>query len=316
MPREFTAISALSMVIASVAGTVLCMQVANMEARLEWELSTPVLWGLEAAVFGTAVYAWCSRVSLGGWMLGIAGLSLVRLALTTGAALVLAATRGDEHLFGPIRDASAVAPRMCAFLFSLMVFYPLRTFLPVRRARAGRRRTFSESAAVKSALGAVVGSDSDLVIWAGSEPRAGGGEKSARAATSMLDRAHRPVRMEGAIELPVRLVLAQMPPELVNERAEKISDSHMMSVPLEAILPQLKEARVAFSPAQIREWLPDSARRALTQGDADAEETESVILPLAQIVPQLPQDALALPAPSPPAWANVGDTESVVFATV
>jgi len=132
----------------------------------------------------------------------------------------------------------------------------------------------------------------------------------------MLDRAHRSIEIEGAIELPVRLVLAQMPPELVNEKAQRISDSQMMSVPLAAILPHLREARIAFSPAEIREWLPESAKRALEEGDDDAEETESVILPLALIVPQLPQEALALPPPSPPAWANVDQSERVVFARV
>ncbi len=122
--------------------------------------------------------------------------------------------------------------------------------------------------------------------------------------------------MEGEIELPVRLVLGQMPPELVNERAEKVSESQMMSVPLAGILPQLREARIAFSPAEIQEWLPESAKKAvnLEEGDEDAEEAESVVLPLAVIVPQLPKEALTLPRPSPPMWANVDQSERVVFA--
>jgi len=114
----------------------------------------------------------------------------------------------------------------------------------------------------------------------------------------------------------VRVVLAQLAPELVNERAQKIDESQMMSIPLGAVLPQLKEARVVFSAAQIYAWLPDFAKKAVTAPADDAVETESVTLPLALIVPQLPSEALTLPAPSPPAWASAKQSEHVVFARV
>jgi len=262
------------------------------------------------------VYAWRSAVSLGGWVIGIAGLELVRTAVTVGAAGVLV-TNGDHgHLSPAILSTSTLAPRMCAVLFALMVFYPLRTFLPLRSARAGRRRRFSDSAAVKSALGSAVDGDSELVIWAGSEGRAASEERVTRTARNMLETTHRPVDMEGAVQLPVRAVLAQLPPELVNERAQKIDESQMMSIPLGAVLPQLKEARVVFSAAQIYDWLPDFAKKAVTAPADDAAETESVTLPLALIVPQLPSEALTLPPPSPPAWASAEQSEHVVFARV
>lgn len=304
------------MAIAFVAGLVLCMQVANSEARLGWEVSASVLWAVEAAIFGTAVYAWRARVTLAGWMVGIGILGLVRLALTAGAAMALASMRGGEQMGAATGDTSALAPRMCAVLFALMVCYPVRRLLPLRSVRPRRPRRFSDSHAVKSATGEGMGADSELVIWTGSDEKIGVEERRGRAARNMLDRAHRRVEIEGEIELPVRVVLAQMPPELVNERAEKIGESQMMSVPLGAVLPQLKEARVAFSPSEVREWLPDSAKRAvnLAEGARDGEEEASVVLPLALVVTQLPEEALVLPAPSPPAWANVEQSERVVFA--
>ena len=303
------------MAIALAAGIVLCMQVANLKVQLGWGIPDSVVWALEVAIFGTAVYAWRSAVSLLGWMVGIAGLELVRLAVTTGAAAVLVIS-GDEHeqLSSAILTTSGLAPRMCAVLFALMVFYPLRILLPRRSTRAVRRRRFSDSAAVKSALGSAVAGDSELVIWAGSEARATLQERSTRAARNMLETTHRPVDLEGAVQLPVQAVLAQLPSELMKERAHKIDDSQMMTIPLGAVLAQLKEARVVFSAAQIYDWLPDSAKRAVRAPAGDAGEAESVTLPLALIIPQLPSEALALPPPSPPAWASADQSEHVVFA--
>ncbi|MDH4179438.1 MAG: hypothetical protein OEV33_02930, partial [Armatimonadota bacterium] len=159
-----------------------------------------------------------------------------------------------------------------------------------------------------------VGGDSELVIWAGSEAKATLEERSTRAARNMLETTHRPIDLEGVVQLPVQAVLAQLPAELMNERARKIDDSQMMKIPLGAVLRQLKEARVVFSAAQIYDWLPDSVKRAVTAPAGDAGETESVMLPLALIVQQLPSEALALPPPSPPAWASADQSEHVVFA--
>ncbi len=314
MRREFTAISAFSMAIALAAGIVLCMQIANLKVQLGWEAPDSVVWALEVVIFGTAVYAWRSTVSLAGWVIGIAGLELVRVAISVGGAGALVANGDYGHLSPAILTTSVLVPRMCAVLFALMVFYPLRMFLPVRSARAVRRRRFSDSAAVKSALGSAVDSDSELVIWAGSEGRAASEERVTRAARNMLETTHRPTDLEGVVQLPVRAVLAQLPPGLVTDRAQKIDESQMMSIPLGAVLPQLKEARVAFSAAQIYGWLPDFAKKAVTAAADDADE--SVALPLALIVPQLPSEALALPPPSPPAWASAEQSEHVVFARV
>lgn len=316
MRKEFTAIGAASTVIAFVAGLVLCMQVATTKVELAWEPAWAVLWGIEAAIFGTAVYVWRTRVSLPGWVVGIAGLTLIRLGLTMGGALALAASRENGQLPAAIAQTSGLAPRMCGMLFALMVFYPLRAFLPIRSARTLSRRRFADSAAVKTAMGTAVDSDSELVIWTGSAQKAEGYERAPTAATSMLERSPRRLDIEGTVELPARVVLAQMPPELLNDRMQKIDDSQMMSIPLSAILPQLKEAQVAFRPSEIAEWLPAPARRALVREPDQGDEERSVVLPLALIVPHLAEEALALPPPSPPAWANVDEPQRVVFARI
>jgi hypothetical protein len=68
--------------------------------------------------------------------------------------------------------------------------------------------------------------------------------------------------------------------------------------------------------AQIRQWLPDRARKALAEQDDAIENSESVPLPLELIVPRLPAETLALPEPSPPTWAGMDQSERVVFAKV
>ena len=315
MRREFTAISAFSSVIAFVAGVVLCMQVAHAGTTPGWEVSEPMIWAMEIAIFGTAVYAWRSRISLVGWFIGITGLVLVRLAVGSGAALFLAALREGQTINVALEDTSRMTPRMCAVLFSLMVCYPLRQFLPVRAARLGRQRRFAESPAVQSATGQFPGSDGDLVIWAGSEQKAGADRDRAHPVRSMLDAVRPPLGIDGALELPVRMVLAQMPHELLSDRASEIDNSQVMLIPLDVILPQLREARVVVTPAQVRGWLPSSARRALVDLDEAEEAAESqVLLPLELVVPRLPPEALALAAPSPPAWADAEGAERVVFA--
>ncbi len=316
MRTEFTAISAFSMVIAFIAGLVLCMQLTNVQAAPALGLSEPTLWGLEAVIFGSAVYAWRRRISFSGWVAAIVGLAAVRLILSAGAGLGLAAMRGEGDVPTMIQQMSKLPPRMCAVLFSLMVWYPVRIFLPLRPVRAKQSRRFADSPAVKSAAGIVVGGDSELVIWAGSE-QAGGSEDSGDATTiSMLDTTRPHAGLEGSVELPIRAMLAQMPQELLTAKAQEIEDTQVVSIPLDVILPQLKEAQVLVSLAQIRQWLPDRARKALAEQDDAIEKSESVPLPLELIVPRLPAETLALPEPSPPTWAGMDQSERVVFAKV
>jgi len=317
MRREFTGVSGFSMLVATVAGIVLCMQLAHFKTSLGVELSAPVLWAVEVGIFGTAVYLWQTEISLGGWTLGIAGLVLVRVVLTALAGMAFSATYGEGERGAGMQEMSALTPRMCSIFFSLMVCYPLRLLLPCRprRARAQGRR-FAESPAAQAAVPVSGDSVWSLVIL----PRHERGDTSAGDAAGGAWRAAESLpsarEVEGTIELPVRAVLAQMPQELVRDGVREIKDLHMISIPLEVVLPQLREARVVATVAQIRRWLAAGARKLLVEPPDLDEERESVKLPLELIVPQLPREALALPAPSPPAWARVDEIEHIVFATV
>jgi hypothetical protein len=122
--------------------------------------------------------------------------------------------------------------------------------------------------------------------------------------------------LEGEIALPVSSVLALLPQAMVTDKALALGDAEKVNIPLDVIHPQLGEAQVVFSVAELRSWFPQSVRKALVgPEDSGAEQENSlVILPLDEVVTQLPPEALELPAPSPPAWANAEVTETLVFA--
>jgi len=271
-----------------------------------------VLWIVEVAVFGTAVFAWRPRVSFAGWVGGIAALEVMRVAFVSGAALVLAIVAETTNMAPALREASAFVPRVCAAGFALMVCYPFRVFLPDRGA-GPRRRTFKDSAAANDAA-------LELVIVTAREraanvAAAARGEAKVQNAPGILSSSP---MIDGEIELSLSTVLALMPETLVTDRALALSDTETMTIPLEVVLPQLKEAQIVFSVAELRAWIPLTVRKALVQpAESDIEmENGLVSVPLNLVVPQLPPEALELPPPSPPAWAKVDAEERVVFATV
>lgn len=95
MRRDFTAISGFSMAISYVAAVVLCLQITQMKAATEWQISGITVWAVSLAIFGTAIYAWRPGISLSGWILGLLVLTLVSLSLTTSTAIVLAFVQGE-----------------------------------------------------------------------------------------------------------------------------------------------------------------------------------------------------------------------------
>lgn len=317
MRRELTAISVFSTAIAFSAGFVLCMQISQLNFQLGPEIPGPVLSAVEAAIFGTAIYAWQQRVTIIGWIMGIAGLALVRAAVTSAAAVTIALMQGAGDVATGLEETTELAPRACAVVFALMSAYPLRPLLPVRRQRIRDRRSFAESAAVKSAEGDAGSADRGLLIVTVKDRN-----KERRRETEPPPPPEpavpRPaVEIEGVVRLPLREVLTRMPAGVVSERGRAVDDTLTMEIPLEEVHPQLKEARVTFTVAELRQWLPPAGRKAVrAAAGADPEkESEQVELPLDLIVPQLPEGALALPEPSPPDWAKVEQGEPIVFAT-
>lgn len=316
MRREFTAISAFSMTISFVAAIVLCVQVAQLELPAEWRISGPILWALEAAVFGAAVYAWRSDISLAGWLVGILGLTAIRLMVSTAAAFGLAALLAEEDLGMALGQTFVLAPRLAAVVFSVMTFYPLRAFLPARPPiRRGGRRRFGGSEAARLGAGEGANGEQPVVLVTGNEKVAvwEDGEvpdRPRRAATLLAD-----VDVSGAVEVPLSAVLQQVPRELWGERARQYQGTERVAIPLSAIVPQLPEAQVLVSLADLQGWLPTGAMKAPATQDRD-EGSSMVSLPLELIVPLLPPEVLALPEPSPPRWAQLEPPGVISFATV
>jgi hypothetical protein len=277
-----------------------------------------VLWAIEAAVFGTAVYVWQSQVTVPGWILGIAGLIGIRTALVSVAGLMLAVMQETANVAASLQETSQLMPRICAMVFALMVSYPVRVFLPIRAMEVQRRgRGFADSAAVKSATAGAEEGDRGLLIVTVKD-RASAERKHPRPASEgpMADFMPAP-GIEGAVELPLSSVLALFPEDILTDKALALSDTGSIAIPWDVIHPQLKEAQVVFSVADLRSWLPPAVKKALVQSsDSDLEvENTLVLLPLESIVTQLLPEALELPSPSPPPWAAVEAAEGIVFAT-
>jgi hypothetical protein len=322
MRRDFTAISAFSMAISFMAAVVLCIQIAQIKSAPEWEISGITAWVVEVAIFGTAVYAWRQGISLSGWTLGILVLVFIRLSLATSAAVGLALVQNLSDFNSALERTSALGPRVCSALFALMVFYPLRLLLPIRSYRKSRKQRYAESAAVGTAIAIagegdpalLVGGPGDAIpVWdaRGRGSRTGVGHRALQE-----DPLHPVLELEGTVEVPLRILLAQVPPDLLGESAKEYEGSHPVSIPLEVVLPQLREARVAVKLGDLHDWLPPGVMQAPLQFDVE-REAALVLLPLELIVPQVPPEALELPPASPPAWAKVGgEAEPVVFATL
>jgi hypothetical protein len=316
MRREFSAISAFSMFISCLAAIVLCLQVAQVRELPDWHVGGATLWTLELAIFGVGVYIWQKRISMVGWLLGIGGLLVLQLALSTTAGAGLALVQSEMDINAAIPRTFAPLPRLCAALFSLMVFYPLRVLLPVRPARvASNSKRFANSAAVSSADSLAGTGERAVLLVTGTDKipvwQHGAGAPSAGVGIESV----LPLHTEGKIELPLRRLLELLPQELLDRRADHYRDSHRVSVPLEVILPQLRDAQVYVKLSELHRWLPAGVMKD-PQKSASDEEDAQVLLPLELVVPELPAEALELPAPSPPAWAELDAPETVSFATI
>jgi len=318
MRREFTAISGFSMAISFAAAIVLSLQISQLPGHTNWGLPPFTMWALEVAVFGTAVYAWRTNASLGGWSLGILALVTLRLLLTTSVAFVLTVMHGGSYFAPAVAKASMLAPRLCAAAFSLMVFYPLRTLLPTRVAEVlPDTSRFASSEAVNAAASrdkdeapsVVVLSDGEKVpFWQGDDARP---SSPGHRPGPVLDEA-----MDGHVSLPLSLLLTLLPQELVGEKAQRNQESVEVAIPLASVIPQLREARIVVSLADLYELLPAGTMKKLPGRESEAgDQGDLVILPLAWVVPRLPSEVLELPPPSPPAWAEAKEDEPVVFAT-
>lgn len=315
MRKDLTSISVFSMAISFVAAIVVCMQVGQMEALPGWKMPEAILWSLEVAIFGVAVLAWQPQVSLLGWVMGIGVLSVLRSVLGLAAAVTLVAVQDAGQVLPAIDQMSQLAPRLCAALFALMVCYPLRVLLPVKPLERSTDRTrFATGVAANAGERESGEKGSGLMIMAAS-----GAGKAALAEAAPWAQAEEqhlssgPVK--GTIELPLSVLLAELPQELVTDRAANHDESELVSIPMQVVVKQLREAQIVVTLDDCYDWLPSGVMGSPGEFAVSDEGAASVILPLELVVPQLPPEVFELPPPSPPAWAEAEVEDSVVFAT-
>lgn len=317
MRREVTAISGLSMAISFMASVVLCLQIAHMKSGPEWQISGLTAWIVEFAIFGAAIYAWRRSVTLSGWVLGILVMLFIRLATSTSAAVGLMLMQVSDEINIALGRTSTLGPRICAAAFTIMICYPLRVMLPVRVAAKRDRKRFANSAAAVEANSAAPAEGDPAVVLVGSKETIPVWEIRPRVTgvTRNQDGLPADSGLDGTIDLPLKALLTQVPPELVGEHARDYGESHPVPIPMELIVPQLKEARVLVKLSDLCDWLPPGAMQDLSGRDLESV-AGLVMLPLDLIVPQLPPGVLELPPPAPPAWANLDESNSVLFATI
>jgi hypothetical protein len=242
-----------------------------------------------------------------------------RLALTATAGLGLSFVDGNTDLTAAFQTTSALAPRAGAVLFSLMVVYPLRSLVAPKEAplpgKRGRQPADSSKAGPPSSPQSE--DDRGLMIVSLSD-RVASPEQPKQApppASDLFIPAPVP-QADIAIEVPISALLAELPREMVTDEARSLDDGRSVALPSDRVLQQLREAHVLLSVQEIIELLPHRMRKTLSQPPDVNLESDTVNIPLELIVPQIPLDAFDLPAPTPPAWAAVEETDGIVFATV
>jgi hypothetical protein len=316
MRREFSAIGALAAAISFLAAAVLCTELSQTRIFSGWQPTAPAQWTLELALFGVAVLVWRGDVSLGGWMVGIVALAAARAALSATCAVALTELHPGFSFGRALQQASGCEPRLAAAVFSVLVCYPLRGLLPAGK-REGRRSPAEgrekEEARGDASLWIVRGEEKLQVLLspAGERASAGGRREAPTAVVTIAS----PEQIPGSITLPLSSVLPRIPQDDVSRLASEYPPDHPVSIPLFLIVPQLKEAQIFVRLEEMQRLLPSGVL--VTQPDGGPQgEPLLVSLALADVVPALPAEVLELPPPSPPAWADLPDPESVVFATV
>ncbi len=307
MRRQVSIISVFSMLVSFGAAVVLCLQTPSLPVPPTWPINGFTQGGLELALFGVALLVGRRRLSLTGWFVGIFTLVAVRLLISASASYALAGFQSGHALALATERMGEFAPRAAAAVFSLMVTYPLRAFLP----GAADRAQGADSAETEGRTS----SDRALWVMKGDESLQVGGREEKPSPSPTVMTFASPEQYRGSIELPLRVLLAEIPARWLAPGSARYTESEAVSVPLALIVPQLRDAQVYLTFDELRQILPPHVLNLAENADSEGESTV-VLLPLEEVVSQLPPSVLELPPSSPPAWAELPDPESVVFATV
>ena len=310
MRKEFSTIGVVSVMVSFGAAVVLCLQTPTLGLTLPWPDHALTQWGIEIGFFGLVVPLWYRPVSLRGWGSSLLALVGVRSAMSCASALALAGFHSGAAFSLSLQQMNGFTPRAAAMVFTLMVMYPLRTFLPDLLGRPKRKE-----AGEGSSEGMTEEDDSSWLLHSAASLRQPRFEGAPPASSTAVITMASPEQFRGTVDLPIRALLARVPATEIAPESERYDETKLVAVPLSLIVPQLKEAQVALSLEDLRQVLPPGVLRQAKSTGAEESSTR-VLLPMEEVVPRLPLEVLELPAPTPPAWAELPDPESVVFATV
>ncbi len=305
MRRGLSTISVFSILVSFCAAVVLCLQTPSLPIHPGWPETALTQWGAELVLFGLALLVGRPNLSLRGWLMGMGTLVAVRVLISATAGYVLAGYQSGPAWAAAVTRLDESAPRLAATVFSLMVTYPLRALIPGRASRTLETEPDSGRA----------GETSLWVMQGDQSLRVNEREEKTTPSAPMVMTIASPEQYRGSLELPLRVLLAGVPSRWLAPGSGRYTDTEAASVPLSLIVPQLKDARVMLTLDDLRQILPPDLVNFSDRGDSEGEPTV-VLLPLEEVISQLPPAALELPPSSPPAWAELPDPESVVFATV
>ncbi len=296
------------MLISFVAAIGLCVHLAQSRPALAWQPSPTLLWIVEAAIFGTAVYMWRRGASLESWVLGIGALLAVRFGITAFCALFLTQYQPGLQFDKGMVQLSALNPRSCAVFFTLMISYPLRAYLPIA--------LFARRVPEAGPVMAEVQPENQSSMWLVANPDAPSKPKPApRTVEDWVAVPAVPGKFGGSVEVPLRAILSHIPEHLLTGDTQQYPSDLPIAIPLFLLGPQLKEARIHVRVDDLRDLLPPQVLAATPPTGSEGEPVV-VSLALEDVIPALPPEVLELPPPSPPAWATYPDPDGVVSAAV
>ena len=318
MQRQLSAVSLFTSLISLAAATLITMQLQQADLAAGWRVPSALLWTLEAAVYAMVVYGWQPSIGAGSWALAVGSLLVVRslIGVASGFAVIASGSGTVESAIG---NALADLPaRACGVVFTIMVVYPLRSLLPSRNRLARARLRGREGEGARAASGSgKEGSGVLLLMEGGPTRRAGKREQLAADARDAAELLAAP-ELEGSVTVPLGALLPQLPQqEEIQATVEGLDRDFPVEVPLQMIVPQLREARLQVTGPELAQILPSRGPWSAFVEYLHSPNAVVFSLPLRVVIPQLPPEALELPAIAPPVWAKLEEEEEkLLFAVV
>jgi hypothetical protein len=335
MQKQFSTSGLLTLLVVILAGALVAARLNHIVNADDLRIPSIILWAGEIFLYLTVLFVWAPNIAPAFAGLGLGGMLVLRLLIgvMAGTVTVLVDARSANSGFSTC--LSSTMPRLCSMVFAVLAFYPLRIFLG-RRTSAGKDNRTAKTRTPKSSARndqdipvtpAVSAAKSANVVYGTPGAPAAAPNQTAQKKSGVMDFMAAPQsaakaapmvlpsHLEGyMLHIPMQVIASQLPDgSLRAEIADHIAkDNPDFELPLEMIAPQLKEALVQLSIPALLDLLPNTWVDAV-----DIETEDKITLPLEVVIPQVPEEVFALPAPNPPTWANLPkEEERILFAQV